>query len=312
MPNPNQALYDLAAINHEIENYNASNGVLEKLSALNKITQAFDQYFKNSNELRKQRYQTLSSKFSFDPAKNRDTAAENIKSSSVATAVCFRKNSNVDALNSFGKCASNIYSRFNIKRPLSLFGVKGAPNQPATALRSKCSTRALACYISTVQRVEVSGNNIPMKDEIAFNNVKCQPSYIDRMTDERNKRLERYITITQERVKNSSFVDPAVKDLVTKLTDYGWTVGVSLDDTFTHELGHLVHRHNENKINPILKNAYSGGWYNLISEYAKSSPSELFAETMCLYINYPDQHWRIEPNLLLLLHKMDLSKNETF
>ncbi|MCG3884176.1 hypothetical protein I3271_05700 [Photobacterium leiognathi] len=304
----NNKLFYLTAISDEIENYNARKGVLDKLLVLNKITKAIDDYFSHSNELRKKQYETLSAKFAFTPSGNKEMAASNLVSSNITEHVSYRKNSNVDAINTFGDCASRVYSRFNITRAVSQFGVKGAPNERKGALRFTC--KAIASYASVMQRRGDTG--LPSVDEIAFNNVKCTNDYVKKMEDTRKAKVEHYKSNMLSSIERRINVVQEVKDLAHKVENYGYTIGNSLKDIFTHELGHMVDRHNVNKTRDIKRLGYSQGWGYLLSQYATSSDSEYFAEAFCLYVNYPDQHWRLEPTLLALLKKMDLSKNETY
>ena len=306
----NNKLFYLTAISDEIENYNARKGVLDKLLTLNKITKAIDDYFNHSNELRRKKYETLSAKFAFQPKSNKEAIASSIVSSNTANHVCYRNNTNMDAMNVFGDCASRVYSRFDVTRPLNQFGVKGAAND-TNIMRYKCN-KPIACYASRSSRAHSDRFALPIVDEIAMNNVKCSKKYLEQMALERSKDNSYYKDAMIKSVEMRGYVSPIVKELAPKVTDYAFNIGVSLDDIFTHELGHLIDHHNTEKVSKIKEVGFSKGWAFLLSKYACSSSSEYFAEAFCLYMNYTDQRWRLEPNLLALLKKMDLAENETY
>ncbi|MEC6833049.1 hypothetical protein VXS06_14875 [Photobacterium toruni] len=307
---PENKLFYLTSISDEIENYNAQKGVLDKLLTLNKITKAIDDYFNHSNDLRRKKYETLSAKFAFHPQKTKEAIAESIIKSNTAEHVSFRKNTNIDAMNIFGDCASRVYSRFNVKRPVHQFGVKGAANEQPTAMKYNC--KAIACYASKRTTINNEKYGLPSLDEIALNNVKCSNAYVAKMALARKEQTEHYKDAMVKLVLSRRHVSPTVKELAPKVKDYAYNVGISLKDIFTHELGHLIDHHNTLKFSKIKTTGFASGWAYLLSKYATSSASEYFAEAFCLYMNYQDQHWRLEPQLLALLKKMDLAENEIY
>ncbi len=72
-----------------------------------------------------------------------------------------------------------------------------------------------------------------------------------------------------------------------------------------HETGHRLHYSYWDEVNETLVGWKSDGWHLAVSKYGSSNPKEFVAESFVLYMEGPEQHWRIKPELLAFFKAKD-------
>jgi hypothetical protein len=125
---------------------------------------------------------------------------------------------------------------------------------------------------------------------------KYEDSYFDPIA-ERAEKFRR-----DNRAKMSSYVY-AISQREHK---FKWTIrDQGGDGTAIHESGHRFHAWKMSECEQAITGWNKDGWGFLISWYGTTDKYEFIAESFALYINNPEQHWRIKPELLKVFKDAD-------
>ncbi len=122
----------------------------------------------------------------------------------------------------------------------------------------------------------------------------------------RNKMMQEWRR--SQSVQISRLPDGPAKTVAERV-EYQWTVRMSGEgyprSVAIHETGHRLHYSYWDEVNETLKGWKSEGWHLAVSKYGGSNPKEFVAESFVLYMEGPEQHWRIKPELLAFFKAKD-------